>query len=748
MERSFRILDSIVKRDGSAQVFDADKIQQAVLRCFLSMGWGKLEATVPAAIITDAVLSILKASREPVTVEYVQRLVIQQLWAHHYFDAAERYTLYREQRRKTREEEKIDPETVRLIDEDAARFPTALQMFQFLDKYARWREDDKRRETWQECCDRVIGWMRKHEHLAAVDETTWQQLWQGMYEMQASPAMRVVQMAGPALDRCMVGSFNCTAADVDCLEIFPEALYILMQGSGFAFSVESEVIDRLPRIRKQKNKPPQKFVVPDTTEGWCDALRIGLECWFAGEDVEFDYSLIRPEGARLKTKGGRSSGPGPLRQMLEFVRKRVLERQGNRLRPRDAHEIMCMIGKIVAVGGVRRAAELSLSDLDDVEMRDLKSGNWWERSPWLDMSNNSAVFTDKPSSVEFMEEWLALAKSGSGERGIWNRAGVTRNRPRRRKLARFVTNACAEVVLRGSGQMCNLSIAVARYDDTPQSLAEKVRLATIFGTIQSTFTKFNYLRDVWRKNVEEERLLGVDINGQMDCPLLRPGAAGRLELVKSLKELVLKTNEEWAARLGIPVAAAATCIKPSGNSAVLFGCRSGVHVGFAKYQIRRVRVSKNSPMASLLASEGVPHETDAYNPSLLVFDFLPLPLADGTPVRDDLSAIEQFHNWLFWKKNWSEHSVSATIYVKPDEWLDLGNEVYRNFDDISGLSFLPYDNGCYAQAPNHQLSREEYEASRAVFPTIRWHKLARWEKEDTTTSSRELACSGGACELV
>lgn len=738
----------VEKRDGRTEPFDAAKVREAVRRCFVR-GLKTPEDTAGsiAAQVSQAVANIAAHTGRDVTgVEDVQRLVIQQLWALDHFAAAEHYTLYRDERRRQRNRSAVTTSSARAVEEDAARFPTPLQYFQFLDKYARWNESAGRRETWRECCDRVMGWFRSRPQLAAVTPAEWGWLDDGLFGMRASCAMRIVQMAGPTLDRCNTGAFNCAYVSLDCLDSFVEMLYLLMQGCGVGFSVEAECVDQLPRVRKQKGGTPRTFTVPDTTEGWCDAYRAGLAAWFAGEDVSFDYSAVRPEGARLKTKGGRASGPGPLRQLLTFARDLVLRRQGRKLTGADAHHLACVTGKIVQVGGVRRSSCISLSDLDDAELRDLKRGNWWESSPWLDMANNSAVYEGTPDAVAFLEEWLALAKSGSGERGIFNRGGALRQIPKRRKKDRFGLNPCGEVLLR-SGQFCNLSIAVARADDTPATLEEKVRLAAFFGTLQSTLTEFRYVRPLWRQNTEEERLLGVDINGQMDCPLLRPGAAGRGELVRHLKGVVLEVNAALAKRLGIPASAAATVVKPSGNSAAFFGCSSGLHPRFARHQVRRVRVGRNGPLARLLAAEGVPHATDPLNDSLLVFDFLPAPAPEGTPTRHDLTAVEQFQNWLFWKENWTEHNPSATLYVGPGEWLELGAEVYRHFDKVGGLSFLPRDNGTYRLAPNEELTEAEYAARLAAFPKIAWAKLSRYEEDDQTTAAMEPACAGGACEL-
>ncbi len=739
---------TVVKRDGRLANFERDKVVAAVRRC-MTRGLGRpdSEAEPVAESVARAVVGILSRGEDSVGVEDIQRLVIQQLWALGHFDAAEHYTLYREERRKERESAATDPEVEPRIAEDAAHFPSPLQYFQFVDKYARWREADRRRETWSECCDRVMGFFRTRPQLASkLTEGEWGLLREAMFRREASPAMRIVQMAGPALERCNTGAFNCCYVACDDLAMFPEALYLLMQGCGVGFSVESEYVDCLPRVKKQKGSPPQGYKVKDSTEGWCDAVRDGMAAWVGGADVEFDLSEVRPEGARLRIKGGRASGPGPLKNLLSFARSVILKRQGRRLTPRDCHDILCVLGKAGQLGGVRRASEISLSDLDDVDIRDGKHGNWWETSPWLDMANNSAVYEERPDALTFMDEWAALARSGSGERGIFNRMSARLCSPKRRKREKFGTNPCGEILLR-SGEMCNLSIGVARPEDTPVTLEEKVTLAAIFGTLQSTLTDFTYVRPLWAVNCSEERLLGVDVNGQMDCPILRPGAAGRSELLRYLRDVAVRTNAEWASRLGVNPSAAVTCVKPSGNSAAFFGCSSGMHARWSKYQVRRVRVSRFGPMAKLLVAEGVPHAQDPLNESLLVFDFLPEPAPDGTPTRHDLTALEQFRNWLDWKENYTEHNPSCTIYVGSDEWLSLGAAVYENFDKVGGLTFLPRDGGTYALAPNEELTEEEYLRRKAAFPKINWAKLQRFELEDSTDQRAEVACAGGACEL-
>lgn len=665
-----RTVDEVVKRDGRREKFDSDKIARAVMRCFTDpeVGANPQVADEIGRQVARSVTNILVNEDEPATIEHIQRLVIRQLWAMNQCEAAEHYTLYREHHRKRRQGRLINPEHAALIESDLRHFPAPLQYYQFLSKFSRWRDDKGRRETWRECCDRVMGWFRTLPKSAELTEQEWDWLDRMLHGLRAGPAMRVVQMAGPALERCHVGCFNCAAAPIVDIQSLPELLYILMQGTGVGFSVEADFIDRMPRIKKQKRRQEVLVLaVEDSTEGWCEAYRLGLEAWFSGEDLQFDYSQIRPAGSRLRIKGGRSSGSGPLRDLLSFARELVLAAQGRQLTDLEIHDLCCMTGKIVQVGGVRRASLISLSDFDSLLMRTAKTGNWWEKNVYRTMANNSAVYDEKPSAVDFMEEWLSLGKSGSGERGIFNRRAVNSTSPERRKRWKFITNPCAEIFLRAGsrpdgsgtgGQMCNLSIVPARSNDDESSLREKVKAATYFGVLQSLATDFKYVREEWSRNCVEERLLGVDISGHADCPVLRFGAPGRAELLGRLKALVLETAADLAKRFGINMPAAATCIKPSGDSAEFFSCASGVSPRFSKWQIRRTRESRLTPMCKFLMESGVPWEEAPEDPSLVCFNWLKQS-PEGSTTRDQMAAIDQLGNWLEWKRHWAEHSVSC-----------------------------------------------------------------------------------------
>lgn len=740
------------KRDGKTVAFEPTKLRRVVDRCFQSIGMAAADRPDAVERIVRAAISALAAyvttSDVHTDVETVQRIVVQQLWAANLFEAAEHYQNYREERRLARLARPISPQHAKMVLQDQRHFPTDLQYYQFVSKFSRWLDTEKRRETWHEAVhSRIMPWFQSLPLVEGkLSAAEWTMLGDALFNLEAAPAMRVVQMAGPALERCHVGVYNCAYHPIRDLFGFCELLYILMQGSGNAFSVEYDYISELPRIKKQTGEKLDTYVIADSTEGWCDAFRHGLTAWFNGQDADFDFSQIRPAGSRLRIKGGRASGPEPLRQLLHFARTIILSRQGQHLTDLDVHDLCCMTGKIVQVGGVRRASCLSLSDLDSTTMRTAKSGNWYVNHVYRTMANNSAAYDGRPDPDVFLSEWAALVRSQSGERGIFNRNACTTHMPARRdKNYRFGTNPCAEIILRPHG-FCNLSITIARPWDTEETLLQKVTVATYFGMMQTTCTNFRYIRPEWKKNAEEERLLGVDITGHSDCPLLQFGAPGRAALLAKLKLRVSEVATMLAARFGVNRPAADTCVKPSGDSAVFFDCGSGISPRYAAYQLRNVRESIKSPVAEFLIDEGVPYATAPEDPSLLVFSF-PKQAPAGCTLRNDLTAIEQLENWLEWRQHWAEHSVSATIYVEAHEWLTVGAWVYEHFDHITGLSFLPKDNGIYKLAPNEELTASQFEEVVAKFPRLNWAKLCRYEHEDSTEASQTYACTSGACEL-
>lgn len=744
------VLKECIKRDGRRVPFDADRIVAALRKCFASV------CTLPQAeqdslidkITARVVRQLAYKKMDAVGVEAVQDAVITNLWGEGLSEEATHYSNYREERRKARYNRPVSDAAAARVRSDRKHFSSDLQYFQFMDKFSRWLPAEKRRETWEEAVfKRVLPFLfnrPKVKDKLTVEEKEF--LGKYMYELKAGPAMRVVQMAGPALERCNFGVFNCSYLPITDVQSFGELLYILMQGTGAGFSVEYDYVGDLPRVKKQTGQEKVTLVVQDTTESWCDTLVEAIGLLLDGRDFAADTSLVRKKGARLKTKGGRASGPEPLIELLDFVRRTILNRQGRRLSDLDVHDICCMIGNIVQVGGVRRAALISLSDLNSRDMRDAKSGTWWEKSSHRSMANNSAVYQERPSPEVFLEEWQALVRSKSGERGICNRAALERSVPERRvRRSDFGFNPCGEIILRPYG-VCNLSIAVARPDDTEETLTQKVVAAAYFGSIQATCTDFKYVRDEWKKNAEEEALLGVDITGHADCPLLFASNPDRDAMLERMRLRVNEVNAELAARFGINRSAADTCVKPSGDSAIFFDCGSGISARFAECQWRYVRASKESSMSKFLIDQGVPYADAPERPNELnVFGFLKEAPA-GSIKRNDQTAIEQLENWLRWKKRWAEHSVSATIYVEEWEWVAVGAWVYEHFDDITGLSFLPKDNGVYKYAPNVELTREQYEAESARFPEIEWEKLSLYEDDDETGARTTMACVGGSCD--
>jgi len=1092
------VVTSVTKRNGTVVPYAAATIAAALTRCLREdpVFYEETIAHVVASVIKDIEreLTFSFADATSISVEVIQDLVEQHL-AHYNFDAARRYIRYRHTHEQARVAAKVIDERVqKLFDADKQYLPTLLQQVQFYDKYTRWDDAKGRRETWAEAVNRTIEFL-KRETKAPLSVGEWQELREAMLTQSAFPSLRVFQMAGPALERDNMGAYNCSALGLSSWGAFAELLYVLMQGSGVGFSVERRFIDQLPALAPSSGHIRERVTITDDTEGWCDSVRYLLETMAAGDDVAFDYTLIRPKGARLKTKSGRASGPDPLVRLHTFIRRTLQQARATRgaLTSLDAHDIACMCGDIVQVGGVRRAAEISLSDLDDAQMRSAKNGAFWEHAPWRAMANNSAVYITQPSEEGFAVEWDALVASGTGERGIFNRESAIATRPARRDAHPFLTNPCfapgtlvhtreghfpieslvgktvdvwngsdwqsvdnfrvtatdqeiikvtladgstmrvtpyhqmilntgarvdardlqpgdalaistaplshgnmrvagayirgfmiadgtafnkrpllwvyepkyscidriiasanelpigpvrtnalttveaiqsgsnrkaitgltvrlshlwgsafkarlpkevfewnidakrefiaglfdgdgtsmdstngfgyqlssvsrglledvqvllksigvhgtigimkqagtmtgsdgrsypsqmshrlslgqshsialsrqvafsrlesfadrastynvkprfnkvvsmepdgrerevfcctvagnhqfalsngidvancGEIFMRSDGGLCNLSTVIARHDDDSNSLMRKERIAAIFGTLQSLLTKFTYVSDVWRRNAEEERLLGVDVNGQMDCPLLRPGHPGRSALLEALKAHALDVNRIYASRFGVSASVAVTCVKPSGNSSVLFNTSSGLHARYAAYYIRRLRMDASSPLTRLLIESGVPHAPEngqtLDRATVIVFEF-PVASPDGAITRHDLDATQQLDNWLEWKRHYTEHNPSVTISVDAHEWAAAGAWVWAHWDEIGGLSFLPKDGGVYRLMPYEEIDKAEYERRAAAMPSVNWAKLTRYEHDDMTTSAREAACVAGGCDL-
>ena len=624
--------------------------------------------------------------------------------------------------------------------------PTDYQAFIHTSRYARWLEDEGRRESWSETVDRYMHNVVGYD----IDHDTYNEIRESILGLEVMPSMRAMMTAGPALERDNTAGYNCSYLPVDDPKSFDEAMFILLCGTGVGFSVERQFISKLPEV-PELFESETTVVVKDSKEGWAKAFRQLLVLLWAGEVPQWDVSRVRPAGARLKTFGGRASGPAPLVDLFNFAVKMFREAEGRKLSSIECHDLMCKIGEIVVVGGVRRSAMISLSNLSDDRMRHAKSGNWWDNEPQRALANNSVAYTEKPDSLSFMREWMALVESGSGERGIFNREASKRQAAkngRRNSDFDFGTNPCSEIILRPY-QFCNLTEVVVRATDTVDDLARKVRLATILGTIQSTYTKFPYLRKIWTTNTEEERLLGVSLTGIMDNPLMTTKNKGLDKTLENLRNVAVVTNAEWADRLGIPQSAAITCVKPSGTVSQLVDSASGIHARHSPYYVRTVRGDNKDPLTTFMKDQGIPSEPDVFKPDQTTVFSFPVKAPNKAVVTSDLSAVDQLKMWLMYQRHWSEHKPSVTINVKKDEWFEVGTFVYEHFDEMSGVSFLPYNEHTYQQAPYQEIDKEEYKNILVTMPkTIDWSRLSEYEKEDTTTSSQTMACTGDVCEVV
>jgi ribonucleoside-triphosphate reductase (thioredoxin) len=626
-----------------------------------------------------------------------------------------------------------------------------------LSRYARWISEDNRRETWGETVDRYFSFMLNHlkqNYNYIPDEKLVAELKNGVFERNVMPSMRSVMTSGAALERDNVAGYNCAFLPVDSPRSFDETMYILMCGTGVGFSVEYKYINKLPAVPESLEKSTTVITVEDSKQGWAKAYRELLALLWSGQIPAIDVSKVRPAGARLKTMGGRSSGPQPLINLFDFTIAKFKNATGRNLKPIECHDIMCKIGEVVVVGGVRRSAMISLSNINDIEMAQAKSGNWWEASPQRALSNNSVAYSRKPDMEQFIAEWKSLYDSKSGERGIYNVAAAQAQAAkygRRDPDIHYGTNPCSEIILRPY-QFCNLSEVVLRENDTKKDIERKVQLATILGTWQSTLTDFKYLRKIWKDNTEEERLLGVSLTGQFGHKFM----SGKEDLVSleaflmTLRESARAKNKDEAGKIGIPESAAITCVKPSGTVSQLVGVSSGMHAWHSPYYIRTVRGSKGDPISTFLKEVGIPVEDDVMKPNdTYVFSF-PVKAPEGAIVRNDLTAIEHLNIWLVYQRAWCEHKPSITVSVKEDEWMEVGAWVYKHFDEVSGISFLPHSDHSYKQAPYQEVDKAEYDALVAKMPKdIRWEDLSFYETEDGTSTNATLACSSdGNCELV
>ena len=625
--------------------------------------------------------------------------------------------------------------------------PTDYQSFIATSRYARWLNDENRRENWRETVERFIANVVKGK----VDVRTEDDILFAMLNLEVMPSMRSVMTAGPALTRDNTAGYNCSYLPVDDMKSFDEAMYILLCGTGVGFSVERQYISKLPEVPEHLFTSDDVIVVHDSKEGWAKGLRKLIAMLYSGEIPTWDVSKVRPAGAKLKVFGGRASGPAPLVDLFNFVVGKFKEAQGRKLSSLEAHDIMCYIGQVVVVGGVRRSAMISLSNLSDDRMRNAKSGSWWEHQGHRALSNNSVAYTEKPDMETFMREWLSLVESKSGERGIFSRVAAKKQAAkngRRDTGFEFGCNPCSEIILRPY-EFCNLSEIVVRATDTYDDLERKVKIATIIGTIQSTLTNFPYLRKVWAKNTEEERLLGVSLTGIMDNKLLTHANAGLDATLERLRDVAVATNAEWAERLGIPVSTAITCVKPSGTVSQLVNSASGIHARHSAYYIRTVRGDNKDPLTQFMKDQGIPSEPCVMKPdSTTVFSF-PQKSPEGAITRNDMTALEQLELWLTYQRHWCEHKPSVTITVRDNEWMEVGAWVFKHFDEVSGVSFLPHSDHSYQQAPYQECSKHDYETLLSVMPDrIDWARLSEYETEDTSKGTSTFACAGGSCEIV
>ena len=609
-------------------------------------------------------------------------------------------------------------------------------------RYARWLPDKGRRETWEETVTRYCDFWK-----AKFPETfPYKEIHKAIYNLDVMPSMRALMTAGAALERDNIAGYNCSYLPIDDVRAFDEAMFILMNGTGLGFSVERQYISKLPTVASEFSRTGTTITVADSKQGWATALRELIGLLYTGLIPTMDTTRIRPAGARLKTFGGRASGPKPLEDLFQFAIGLFQKASGRKLNSVECHDLVCKIAQIVVVGGVRRSALISLSNLTDERMRNAKNGAWWEDEKQRALANNSVAYTEKPDIGIFMDEWKTLYDSKSGERGIFNRVSArlqAESTGRRDPDHEFGTNPCGEIILRPCG-FCNLTEVVVRSDDTVEHLRNKVRIATILGTFQSTLTDFKYIRKVWQRNAEEERLLGVSFTGILDNKMLQ--STNIEETLKDLKNATIKTNKEWSSKLGIPQSAAITTVKPSGTVSQLVDSASGIHPRHSDYYIRTVRADVKDPLAVFLKEKGVPNEVDVMNDSNLVFSF-PQKAPEGSILRKQWSAVEQLEHYIAFKRYWCEHNPSITVYVREEEWMEVGAWVYKYFDDVGGVSFLPFNDHVYQQAPYQDCTKEEYEAAVKQFPAVDWAEFDKFETDDSTVNMHEFACVSGACEM-
>ena len=632
--------------------------------------------------------------------------------------------------------------------------PTYYQQFIHKSRYARWIDSENRREEWDETISRYMNCIKEHSAVFCnykMPDKLYTELYNAILKQSIMPSMRCVMTAGEALHRDNTAGYNCSYLPVDDLKSFDEAMYILMCGTGVGFSVEREYINKLPEVPDKLFAAEETIVVYDSKEGWAKALRKLLALLWSGEIPNWDLSRIRPAGAKLKIFGGRASGPAPLESLFKFIILTFCNAKGRKLSSLECHDIMCKVGEVVVSGGVRRSAMISLSNLSDDRMRHAKTGEFYKTQPQRQMSNNSVAYTEKPDMTTFMREWLSLTESGTGERGMFYRGAAqskAAENGRRDAEWAFGTNPCSEIILRPY-QFCNLSEVIVRGEDSADDISKKVELATILGTFQATLTNFPYLRKVWKKNTEEERLLGVSLTGIMDNSIMNGQESNNLaEILQQLKEVAIDTNKEFSEKLGISQSTAITCVKPSGTVSQLTDSASGIHARHSQYYVRTVRGDKKDPITQFMMEKNIPWETDLWNNNNAVFSF-PVKSPEGCITRNDMTALQQLEFWKIYADNWCEHKPSITVSVGAEEWLEVGNWIYKNFNIASGLSFLPRSEHVYQQAPYQECTADAYSDFASTMPKeIDWTELTKYENDDNTVGSQTFACSGDSCEIV
>lgn len=612
-------------------------------------------------------------------------------------------------------------------------------------RYARWNEGQKRRETWEETVARYCNfWKDKFP-----EKFPYERVYNAILNMEVMPSMRALMTAGPALNRDNIAGYNCSYLPVDNVRAFDECMFILMNGTGVGYSVERQEVSKLPEVSEKFVKSDTEIVVADSKEGWATSLKQLISLLYSGTIPTWDLSKIRPSGDRLKIFGGRASGPAPLEDLFNFTVALFIKAAGRKLSSVECSDLICKIAEVVVVGGVRRSALICLSNLSDERMRNYKNGQWYVDDKQRALANISTAYTEIPDVEIFIKEWLALIESKSGERGIFNRVAAekqVRNTNRRELGYQWGTNPCGEIILRPCG-FCNLTEIVIRANDTKESLKDKAEIATILGTFQSTLTDFSYLRKIWKRNAEEERLLGVSMTGIMDHPILSKTTEETAKLLRSLKSHTVAVNKEWAEKLGINQSASITTVKPSGTVSQLVDSASGIHPRHNQFYLRRVRADVKDPLAVFLKESGVPCEIDVFNKNNLVFGF-PIAGPEGCDTRFSRTAIEQLEHYLMFQQNWCEHNPSITVYVKPNEWFDVGAWVYKNLENLGGVSFLPHSDHIYQQAPYEDISKDEFLKLKEKFPVIDWEKFSSYEETDVSVKMHELACVNGSCEIV